>query len=233
MRYSVICAMLAGLGLIFASETARASLVWDASTQFSTTTNTATDTWQYLWAPGSGGDNSSYSLFAQYDTSGASAPGYAVWDNNSQWHFIGKNTSVYDGLVAHPFGYPPLNWPPYIVAVGWKSPISGFVDVDFSLLDLNAAEGDGQAWYLFKSGGATALSLGTIDNGGNTGLLHVSRVPVATGDMLYLQIGCRADFVGDLTGVQYTVTQVPEPGVLAMLGCAAMGLLAYAWRKGR
>jgi hypothetical protein len=230
MKCRLICAMFVGVAYLCGSQAVQAGLVWDAATQFSTTSNTAADTWQYLWAPGAGGDNSSYDLFAYYMNGAAN---YPVWCNNTQWHFIGKNTSVYDGLVVHPFSYPPLDWPPYIAAIGWKSPIDGVVDTDFSLLDLNAAEGDGQSWYLFKSGATTPLSSGVIDNGGNTGLIHVANVPVAAGDMLYLQIGPRGDFVGDLAGVQFTVTQVPEPGVLALLGCAVFGLLAYAWRKRR
>jgi hypothetical protein len=232
MKRNLILEMFMAATLACCLQSARAE-IWNASDQFSTTSNTAADTWQYFWAAGDGSNNAGYNLFAQYDTSGTSAPGYPVWDNNAQWHFIGKNASVYDGLLAHPFGYPPANLPPYIVAVGWKSPIDGVVDADFSLLDLNAGEGDGQAWALFKSGATTPLASGTLDNGGNTGLLHVSNVPVAAGDMLYLQVGCRADFVGDLTGVQFQVTSVPEPGIFALMSCAAMGLMAYGWKKRR
>jgi hypothetical protein len=55
-------------------------------------------------------------------------------------------------------------------------------------------------------------------------------VTLAAGeDLLFLAGGYGAN--GHSAGVEVTITRVPEPGTLALLGCGLIGLLAYAWRK--
>jgi hypothetical protein len=36
---------------------------------------------------------------------------------------------------------------------------------------------------------------------------------------------------GNVVAEQFSVTQIPEPATLTLLGCGLIGLLAYAWRK--
>ncbi len=229
MSHKLISVMFVAAMFVCGPEAVRADLTWNAFDEFNSTSNTVNDTWQYLYAEGDGSNNTGYVPFSQYS---AGVPDdLPAWRNDvpENWHFIGKDVNIDPlGLLVHPFG-PPA----YIAAIGWKSPIAGVVNAELSVTDLNVAEGDGQDWKLFKSGGATALSSGTILNGGTSGIITVSNISVASGDMLYLQINAGTTMAGDMTGVTFTVSSVPEPSAITLLVCGLFGLLAYAWRKRR
>lgn len=228
----VLC-IAAVMATLAASTTALGdSATWDAYSDFRSDQNTPSDTWQYLYSgTQNGGDNTlPYVNFSQY---GTTAFGKDGWSEGTDWHFIGKDASVNPaGLFVHPFY--PEGFPPKISAIGWLSPITGVVNVDFSVTDLNVGDvavDDGVSYFLFKAAETTPLASGTIDRGGATGTISVTDVSIATGEILYLQIGSNARFDCDLTGVAFTVTAVPEPASLILAGCGAIGLLAYAWRK--
>lgn len=212
---------------------ARAEITqWDAYTDFHTDHNLATDTWQYLYSAQDGGDPAAgYSQFSTYQTG---APGYPVWCNNTEYHFLGKESTDYPGvLVAHPYGPPS-----YVSAIGWKSPIAGTVNVSLSVESLftppaGSNPGSGVGYWLFKNqtSGEAPLASGAIANGGASGTITVANIPVTSGDYLFLQIGPQADNLCDLTGITFTVTTVPEPTTLTLTACGLLGLLAYVWRR--
>lgn len=186
MRFRSISAVVTfAMVLVIGVATAEAT-VWNAVTDFSYTSNTATDTWQYLYNT-TPGINGGYTLFPN---SGTTVWGIGGWTRpETGWHFIAKGAQD-TTLTVHPFYNEVDTF--YTSTIGWKSPISGVVDVTFSEADLWAAGGDGVGYWLFKQGSATPLASGGINDGGNSGVITVNNVSVASGDMLYLQIDPKA-----------------------------------------
>ena len=60
---------------------------------------------------------------------------------------------------------------------------------------------------------------------------NLTGISVAVGDIITLDIGSYGDNATDYVGVFHTITYVPEPSSMAILGWALVGMLAYAWRK--
>ena len=202
--------------------------IWDAYTQYSATSNTSTDVWQYLWT--TEGTNTTYTPLVW-------------WTGTSSWRrqaaaatypSIGATSAL--GLYCHPGVVDGVS---LSSVFAWQSPISGNVDVSFSITDalVQPENGDnGVSYCLFKQGDTTAWtgSSGTINVGGSSGTIKLEDIAVSIGTKLYLQIGPRSGSMdADSTGVSFTVTSIPEPGTLSLLGIGLVGLFAYAWRKRR
>lgn len=200
-------------------------MVWDALDDFHTTDNTSDATWQYLDSP-SIDANDNYSLFTTYGT--APGPGCNAWNSGRAWQFLGlEPVATPTELRLHPFNL-------LTSAIGWKSPIVGTVDAEFSLIDRAAGGGNGIEYRLYQSGVSTALSTGSVANGSSSGTISLSGISVSLNDVLYLVVGCGGtDSTHDLTGFSFTITAVPEPSAAILTLCAIGGLLCYAWRRGR
>jgi hypothetical protein len=209
---------------VFGVATAQATMTWDgvASGYNGTTqgqTQTGTERWQYMEV--TEGTNTGYSLLT-WDA------GEGLWWNPTNQAFI---ISTPGALLANPG----KNSKAAVAA--WLSPITGTVDVSFKITDTHSpGSGNGQTYALFQTGGLTPLTSGTNAAGGNTGTLSVSGVSVATGDLLYFQIGPKdGNYTADWSQFDtLTVTQaVPEPSTIVLLASGVLGLLAYAWRRRR
>ncbi len=225
LSFSVMLALVVGLSMANGETT-----TWDAAADFHATGNTTDATWQYGYTTNAGGSMSGYDLFTAYAGVG---PGYSAWMTDA-WNFVGKDPAVSTELRVSPWNNGELT--DFRTAdIGWKSPITGKVDASFSVTDQNTVyhpSFDGVTYWLFKSGSSTALSQGVMADAGTTGTITVPNITVASGDMLYLQIGPGANCSADLTGISFSVTQsVPEPAVLTLVGSALFCLVAYAWRK--
>ena len=221
----VVAIVLASVASVQADTTS-----WDAYTGFNSTSNTASDLWQYMGAPQ--GTNSGYWLLPVYGAFPGGMLGNA-WQNSGDFPAVGAVSGEIRVQPELP------GWASAAV-IGWNSPITGNVAVSFSLTDLDAgANGpgdhptyDGVTYNLFRAGDTTALSSGYVANGGASGTIDVSNVAVSAGTMLYLQIGPGTiNHWYDTTGVSFTVTQTPEPSTIVILLTGVIGLLAYAWRK--
>lgn len=209
-------------GMVFAVGVAAAKAeTWDAYTQYNTGSNTTTDVWQYLSVPET--TNTGYSFLDTYGYSGAT--GIVGW-NTGGAPFVG--TSVSDLYV--------LPGPSGAAAViGWKSPISGTANVDYSF-SISALSGGDRTYALFREGDSTPLASSALLAGGASIGPITGTTSIASGKMLYLQLGPKEqggahDFWFDDSGVAFSVSHVPEPSTLWLLTYGLIGLLAYAWRK--
>jgi hypothetical protein len=86
-------------------------------------------------------------------------------------------------------------------------------------------------YWLFSSDNVLPLSHNTLADGGDTGPISLPNIAVNRNTMLYLTVGANGEASADLTGVNFTVTQVPEPSTTSALVSSLLGLLAYAWRR--
>ncbi len=214
---------------------ARADLVWDATSQFSATSNEATDTWQYM----SGGKSWISSNFLLPTYGYRSGSSFDCWYDSNDAYALPLVGKTDDGVLAvHPGN---SSYPITVAAIlAWKAPddfTAGKVNVQFQLTSLDVAEGtDGVDYYFFNNAG-TSLTSGTLpastdpSNLSTTGLITLNDVQVQAGEKLYLHVGPNNQLAADLTGVTFQVTAVPEPTLMSLCGMGAISLLAYAWRK--
>lgn len=217
--------------ICFASVATVQATVWDAYTEFNSTTNDSANVWSYYRVvPGA---NTTYQLLSSYGTFPYQA--HNGWNSAaSAFPSVGVDSGE-------------MRLQPEIGAaavIGWNSPITGTVDASFSVFDMDlGANGagdwpgvpyDGVGYNLFKVGDVTPLATGYVVNGGTSGTINVSGISVTAGDMLYLQVDpSAANNWYDYTGATFTISEVPEPSTMILLSCGLISLLAYAWRKRR
>lgn len=239
---SILLIVSTVLMLAVGSGVAQAT-VWDAYADFSSTSNTSSNTWQYMYATAPGAPHTFATLSTYGALNSTESGGTYTWDawntGNADCPFIGVND---DEIEMHP-GWPG-NTQNYAPAVVWKSPITGTVDVTFSLVDREAhtdigwVDGVNYLLDLYGDGAAvpygTYLNQGVLAEGGDTGIISVPNVSVRAGNLLSLEIYNGANYYYDLTGITFTIddgNDVPEPSAIVLMTVGLFGLLAYAWRK--
>lgn len=102
------------------------------------------------------------------------------------------------------------------VAVGWKSPISGTVEISGRVVDADPACGNGIAWILDHrtSAGPKELARGAFDNGGAQSLAEagsgvaVRTVRLKAGESIELLVLPKGEYSCDTTEVQLTIKEV-------------------------
>jgi hypothetical protein len=224
----VAAAFIAVLGLGVAA--AQAETAWNLTTEFSTINNP-----NGVWSYGLGSGHVGWSYLPVFEdwTTARGAPGLGAWEAGLGWYDPGViyNTTA---SPATAFGF---TWGPHEVAldtygadewsVGWPivrftAPADGLYDWSATWHNL-AGGGDGtdiwcysEALYWVYLGPATS---GTYTSSTPTSLLAGQTICItAAGN-------------GTVTGVDVTVTAVPEPGTLVLLASGLIGLVAYGWRK--
>ena len=102
------------------------------------------------------------------------------------------------------------------VAVAWRSPIEGTVDISGKVADAQSIGGDGINWCLERESkdGRHVLAAGAIDRGGSQSIPPVAdaakarQVEVEQGDLVSLVIGARGSLACDSTLVDLVITEI-------------------------
>jgi hypothetical protein len=226
---SLVCVAVASCALV--QPVTAATETWNAYDGFiaGPTAQSSSNVWQYLQNPAHD-VNSGYTLFDKWAATGAGVDGWTSTSPDDGWFFVAKDT-VNGEIRVSPWGSDASTTRAAVLA--WKSPIAGLVNASFSVTDRNPANGDGVRYWLYKGGadGSAWLEKGSVANGGDSGTIVHNSISVSTGDMLYLRVDPNSNYYSDLTGVTFSVSSVPEPGTLVLLGAGLAGLLCYAWRK--
>jgi hypothetical protein len=114
--------------------------------------------------------------------------------------------------LGDPFGIPARSvWMhPGVVGlgiIGWKSPITGSVNLAGFFSDLDPICGNGIIWSVDK--GNSTLPRGTIANGGAPQTFSLTGVSVFAGEVLYFTVDPNSgDYQCDSTGVDVTIRQL-------------------------
>jgi hypothetical protein len=148
--------------------------------------------------------------------------GLACWRNpvpaadGHQLPLVGVNftyvTQFPNITLGDPFGIPARSvfMPPGELGlgiIGWKSPITGSVNVAGYFSDLDPNCGNGIIWSVDK--GSSTLTTGRIANGGPLQTFSLTGVSVFAGQVLYFVVDPNsADYFCDSTGVDVTISQV-------------------------
>ena len=106
-------------------------------------------------------------------------------------------------LVVHPS-------PTLYSAIGWQSPIDGFVEVNATVSDAHPECGNGVEWYLqYRSGTSeTTLWSGDFEVGGRAEM-PTKKVAVTRGEVISLLVGPRGgEHTCDLTAIELTITEM-------------------------
>lgn len=236
-----ILAATLGLG-----NTARSQVTSDLNAQWSNASN-PNGVWTYRE-----GNNALPSVAAWQSTIGGWAtaqPGWAESANGTDrlpfwFRSNGSETFARDWLdndiVVHStdtvngIGNGPAN-------VIWASPFNGLVSISGNTW-LGRELGRSNRWNIYN--GATLLSSGDTLTGdpfnranpfnfsaGTGGAAALLNIPVTTGDTIRLEIVALIPSAGEFQGVNFTVTQVPEPGSLALIGIPAAAIWVGRRRK--
>jgi len=218
------------------SSVSHAQVVYDAVTDFSSTTNSATSTWSYRRRPGTLRDGN-YTLLPGY------TPAEGTWSpvNPGAWSGVpqvGVNRTGSDATFTNG---PAFVWPNNsmlvhpgsieLVILSWLAPSSGLANIVYSFRDLDPNFNNGVLWFVERNNANTTLNSGTFANGGASGTLSLVNVPVNAGDRLNFIVDPNNDFFFDSTQVSATITFVPEPSALTLTGLAIASAIGGRWRK--
>ena len=105
-------------------------------------------------------------------------------------------------LVVHPS-------PTLFVAIGWRSPIDGIIQVDASLSDAHPECGNGVEWLVQHRSGSAAkrLAEGDFATAGSA-TMPPQTIAVTKGELVSLIVGPRqGNHSCDLTAVEFTITE--------------------------
>jgi hypothetical protein len=110
------------------------------------------------------------------------------------------------------------------LVISWTAPAAMTVDVgwEYAKRALDGADGVGMG-VLHESVGPNTVLRGFADPDGANGTFD--NLAVLAGDSLHFRFDNWPTAGGDITWADITVTQIPEPGSLALLSFTAIGLL--------
>ncbi len=98
------------------------------------------------------------------------------------------------------------------VAVAWRSPIAGTIEMHASVIDADPTCGNGVVWRLDQRTGISGKTLaeGVMENAA-TSEIAPQPVEVAAGDLLLIAVEPRGDYSCDSTVVRWQITSMEDP----------------------
>jgi hypothetical protein len=230
LRTCVIVAAIIGV-FGFGVAATQAEMVWNLTDDFSTVNNP-----NGVWSCGLGSGHLGWSSLPVFEdwTTARGTPGLGAWERSAGAYDPGVTYNT-TGSSASGFGF---TWGPHEVAldsylggeytVGWPivrftAPADGLYNWSVTWHDLAGGGSSTTVWCYSE---ATAwYPLGAATSGTYSyptpglGLLEGETVCIV------------AAGPGTVTGVDMTVTTVPEPGTLVLLASGVIGLGAYVCRR--
>jgi hypothetical protein len=155
---------------------------------------------------------------------GSPLDGWAFRINNALAPLIGKITEEYDiGLKYQPGDILIAPGPDYAIVIGWRSPVSGKLEIDGSFEHSQSCCGDNSriAWYIERSRApnllngfqSTPIAQGQCDFGtaSQRSPFHIEDSSVQVGDFVYFIVDASADGTatphhGDATRLELSIT---------------------------
>lgn len=237
---------LAGILLPFFACTAQAQVLADLKTDWSNVNN-PNGPWTYREG------TNALPAVASWQSSlggwGTAQPGWAKSENGNDrlpfwFQSNGSETFTHDFLVgdivvhstdtANGVGSGPGN-------VIWTSTITGSVAISGGTW-IGRDIGRSNTWSLWKNN--TQLTDGIISSGdafdranpflfanGSGGASAISNISVAPGDTLMFMVSTTG--AGDFTGVNFTISAVPEPSTFLLIGVGAAAVAVPCYRRWR
>jgi hypothetical protein len=227
-RNFLLCIAISALAVTSAAQTS-----WKLSRDLLATNNqisfnqASNGVWYLLQSSSSTHNPKTYKFLSDYSapckTNAAEAliPGVDCWRNpnlDSQGNnapLVGANFtyhSQFPNLASgDPFGIPARSvWmhpglSGELAIIGWKSPLTGSVNVAGFFSDLDSNCGNGIIWSVDK--GSQTLTSGTIANGGPSQSYSLTGIPLVAGQVLYFTVNPSGDYFCDSTGVDVTISQ--------------------------
>lgn len=246
-----------GLLILATAIDAKAGVIYDVQTDYSSTINTNTSPWSYRFGSTAAGRVGNYSLMTIPPGSGAdSGLSYTplgttmpVWNAapTGALPLIGKNeTGVAQNLNGTNFFWQPddvLLHPggsTYAV-VSWLSPDDGTIDLQFEISDAETRAGDdGAAWFVELNDLSNTLASGAFGPGGSSGPISLPGINVNAGDRINFIVQSTGGLFTDTTRLEATIdanfatASVPEPsGLLIFAVSLAIGLAASLYVRKR
>jgi hypothetical protein len=110
--------------------------------------------------------------------------------------------------------------------------LTSLVNIRLSFSSLDPNGGLGIQWYVERNSAIDTLASGSYLDGGTSGVVTLSAIPVAAGDRINFIVGeTGTTNVFDSTELTAMISPVPEPGSLALCGLALGGLAVRALRR--
>jgi hypothetical protein len=221
-KLTVLCLAICALAV-----TATAQTTWKLSRDLLATNNQisfnqgANGVWYFLRSSSLAHLPKTYQFLSAYfepcvsDSFSTFADGMSCWQNPDlergiyRIPLVGINSTFTSQSPNGVFGIPPRSVFMHpsssgLAIIGWKSPITGLVDVTGFFSDLDPTGATGVIWSVDKGG--QRLTSGTIDNGGPPQTFTLVRVSVSAGQVLYFTVNPNRDDTSDTTGVDVKIT---------------------------
>jgi hypothetical protein len=203
--------------------------VFDASGDFSITNGNPNGTWTYGWS------TTLTSTLNNYNTGVLDGNSNQVWYDSTHVSlgapsaFNNPNAVQQGVLPAHTAGFHPGS-ADEISHFVWTSPLTGVISLSATFLPVDSG---GTTVYILDNG-VTIFSAAVFQGTGGSPMFS-SLLPVLNGDKIDFAVDFSSgpgdtNFFNDSTGLNATISVVPEPGTVSLL-IVALGIAAVTFRR--